>query len=102
MSKKRKKEVKPKKKEIQVQDIEELDTIKEEEERVGAESPTDEKGKALFSPPPQPVKLVRQTNHNIDYKPPEKISYEDMRKQRIQQRIADRSIKIQNLFNNAI
>ena len=86
MPKKQKKEVKPKKKkEIQVQDIEELDSIKEEEE-----------------PPPQPVKLVRQTNHNIDYKPPEKISYEDMRKERIKQRIADRSVKIQNLFNNAI
>ena len=85
----KKKEVKPKKKkEIQVQDIE--DIVADEQE-----------------PPPQPVKLVRQTNNTeprptFDYKPPEKISYEDMRKERIKQRIADRSVKIQNLFNNAI
>ena len=49
-------------------------------------------------PPPQP-KLVRQTNH---YTPPVEVSYEDMRKERIKQRIQNRTVKIQNLFANAI
>ena len=45
-------------------------------------------------PPPQP-KLVRQVNH---YTPPVEVSYEDMRKERIKQRIQQRTVKIQNLF----
>ena len=49
-------------------------------------------------PPPQP-KLVRQVNH---YTPPVEVSYEDMRKERIKQRIQQRTVKIQNLFANAI
>ena len=49
-------------------------------------------------PPPQP-KLVRQVNH---YTPPVEVSYEDMRKDRIKQRIQQRTVKIQNLFANAI
>jgi hypothetical protein len=49
-------------------------------------------------PPPQP-KLVRQVNH---YTPPVEVSYEDMRKDRIKQRIQQRTVKIQSLFANAI
>ena len=49
-------------------------------------------------PPPQP-KLVRQVNH---YTPPVEVSYEDMRKERIKQRIQQRTVKIQSLFANAI
>ena len=66
--------------------------------------------------PPIPVKLVRQTNivkqgekflkslstDKIDYTPPVEISYEDMRKERIKQRIQQRAIKMSNLFTNAI
>ena len=67
--------------------------------------------------PPQKVKLERQTNQiveqgekflkslstdKIDYTPKIEISYEDMRKERIKQRIQQRSIKINSLFANAI
>ena len=66
--------------------------------------------------PPMPVKLVRQTNivkqgekflkslstDKIDYTPPVEISYEDMRRDRIKQRIQQRAIKMSNLFTNAI
>ena len=70
-----------------------------------------------IKPPPMPVKLMRQTNQivkqgekflksintdKIDYKPPVEISYEDMRKERIKQRIQQRSIKMTSLFANAI
>ena len=69
------------------------------------------------TPPPQKVKLERQTNQiveqgekflkslsvdKIDYTPKVEISYEDMRRERIKQRIEQRSIKIKNLFSNAI
>ena len=68
-------------------------------------------------PPPIPVKLLRQTNQiveqgekflkslntdKIDYKPPVEISYEDMRKERIKQRIQQRFVKMTSLFANAI
>ena len=86
----------PPKKKIEVKDIEDID-----------EPPT---------PPPMPVKLVRQTNivkqgekflkslstDKIDYTPPVEISYEDMRRDRIKQRIQQRAIKMSNLFTNAI
>ena len=86
----------PPKKKIEVKDIEDID-----------EPPT---------PPPIPVKLVRQTNivkqgekflkslstDKIDYTPPVEISYEDMRRDRIKQRIQQRAIKMSNLFTNAI
>ena len=86
----------PPKKKIEVKDIEDID-----------EPPT---------PPPMPVKLVRQTNivkqgekflkslstDKIDYTPPVEISYEDMRKERIKQRIQQRAIKMSSLFTNAI
>ena len=66
--------------------------------------------------PPIPVKLVRQTNivkqgekflkslstDKIDYTPPVEISYEDMRRERIKQRIQQRAIKMSSLFTNAI
>ena len=65
------------------------------------------------TPPPMPVKLMRQTNQpvepstpklpkRIDYTPPVQISYEDMRKQRIKERISQRAVKISNLFSNAV
>ena len=69
------------------------------------------------TPPPEKVKLERQTNQiieqgekflnslsteEIDYIPKVEISYEDMRRERIKQRIEQRSIKIKNLFSNAI
>ena len=86
----------PPKKKIEVKDIEDID-----------EPPT---------PPPMPVKLVRQTNivkqgekflksistDKIDYTPPVEISYEDMRRERIKQKIQQRAIKMSNLFTNAI
>ena len=66
--------------------------------------------------PPIPVKLVRQRNivkqgekflksistDKIDYTPPVEISYEDMRRDRIKQRIQQRAIKMSNLFTNSI
>ena len=86
----------PPKKKIEVKDIEDID-----------EPPT---------PPPMPVKLVRQKNiveqgekflkslstDKINYTPPVEISYEDMRRDRIKQRIQQRAIKMSNLFTNAI
>ena len=86
----------PPKKKIEVKDIEDID-----------EPPT---------PPPMPVKLVRQTNivkqgekflkslstDKINYTPPVEISYEDMRRERIKQKIQQRAIKMSNLFTNAI
>eukprot|EP00746_Dinoflagellata_sp_MGD_P158365 gnl/MRDRNA2_/MRDRNA2_86453_c0_seq2.p1 gnl/MRDRNA2_/MRDRNA2_86453_c0~~gnl/MRDRNA2_/MRDRNA2_86453_c0_seq2.p1 ORF type:complete len:207 (-),score=25.88 gnl/MRDRNA2_/MRDRNA2_86453_c0_seq2:24-644(-) len=69
------------------------------------------------TPPPQKIKLERQTNQiveqgekflkslstdKIDYTPKVEIAYEDMRKERIKQRIQQRSIKINSLFANAI
>ena len=71
----------------------------------------------IEDPPPIPVKLERQTNqiveqgekflkslntNKIDYTPPVEISYEDMRRERIKQRIQQRSIKMSSLFSNAI
>ena len=73
--------------------------------------------KDIEPPPPEKVKLERQTNQiveqgekflnslsteEIDYIPKVEISYEDMRRERIKQRIEQRSIKIKNLFSNAI
>ena len=83
----------PPKKKIEVKDIEDID-----------------------DPPPMPVKLIRQTNivkqgekflkslntDKIDYTPSVEISYEDMRRDRIKQRIQQRAIKMSNLFTNAI
>ena len=91
----------PPKKKIEVKDIEDIN----EDTR-----PT------FDEPPPIPVKLVRQTNivkqgekflkslstDKIDYTPPVEISYEDMRRDRIKQRIQQRAIKMSNLFTNAI
>ena len=91
----------PPKKKIEVKDIEDID----------------EDARPTFDePPPMPVKLVRQTNivkqgekflkslstDKINYTPPVEISYEDMRKERIKQRIQQRAIKMSNLFTNAI
>ena len=68
----------------------------------------------IEDPPPIPVKLERQTNHQpvepstpklpkkIDYTPPVEVSYEDMRRDRIKQRIQQRSVKMTSLFSNAI
>ena len=42
------------------------------------------------------------TPKQIDYTPKIEISYEDMRRERIKQRIEQRSVKIKNLFSNAI
>ena len=69
--------------------------------------------KDIEEQPPMPVKLVRQTNQpveastpklpkRIDYTPPVEISYEDMRRERIKQRIQQRSVKMTSLFANAI
>ena len=91
----------PPKKKIEVKDIEDID----------------EDARPTFDDqPPMPVKLVRQTNivkqgekflkslstDKIDYTPPVEISYEDMRRERIKQRIQQRAIKMSNLFTNAI
>ena len=73
--------------------------------------------KDIDDPPPIPVKLERQTNqiveqgekflkslntNKIDYTPPVEVSYEDMRRERIKQRIQQRSVKMTSLFANAI
>ncbi len=73
--------------------------------------------KDIEDPPPIPVKLERQTNqiveqgekflkslntNKIDYTPPVEVSYEDMRRERIKQRIQQRSVKMTSLFANAI
>ena len=73
--------------------------------------------KDIEEPPPIPVKLERQTNqiveqgekflkslntNKIDYTPPVEVSYEDMRRERIKQRIQQRSVKMTSLFANAI
>ena len=71
-----------------------VENIKEEEEK-----PKEEED-SMSQAPPQP-KLVRQTN-KVNYKPPVQLSYEDMRRQRIQQRMEQRTVKIQNLFATAI
>ena len=91
----------PPKKKIEVKDIEDID----------------EDARPTFDDqPPMPVKLVRQTNivkqgekflksistDKIDYTPPVEVSYEDMRRDRIKQRIQQRAIKMSNLFTNAI
>ena len=82
----------PPKKKIEVKDIEDIEEL------------------------PMPVKLTRQTNivkqgekflkslstDKIDYIPKVEISYEDMRRERIKQRIQQRSIKMSSLFTNAI
>ena len=70
-------------------------------------------------PPPMPAKLTRQTNQIVeqgekflksiegiedieDIKPPVQKSYEELRKERLQQRILQRHDKIQQLFKSAI
>ena len=70
-------------------------------------------------PPPMPVKLTRQTNQIVeqgekfltsisdeksfeDIKYPVQKSYEELRKERLQQRILQRHDKIQQLFKSAI
>ena len=73
--------------------------------------------KDIEDPPPIPVKLERQTNqiveqgekflkslntNKIDYTPPVEVSYEDMRRERVKQRIQQRSVKMTSLFANAI
>ena len=72
----------------------------------------------INDPPPMPVKLTRQTNQIVeqgekflksiegiedieDLKPVQK-SYEELRKERLQQRILQRHDKIQQLFKSAI
>ena len=73
--------------------------------------------KDIEPPKPEKIKLESQTNQiieqgekflkslsteEIDYTPKVEISYEDMRRERIKERIQQRSIKIKNLFSNAI
>ena len=67
-------------------------------------------------PPPMPVKLTRQTNQIVEqgekfltsisdeksFEPPVQKSYEELRKERLQQRIQQRTVKIQQLFQSAI
>ena len=70
-------------------------------------------------PPPMPAKLTRQTNQIVeqgekflksiegiedieDLKYPIQKSYEELRKERLQQRIQQRTVKIQQLFQSAI
>ena len=46
--------------------------------------------------------LTPKIPKKVDYTPPVEVSYEDMRKQRLKARMEQRTIKIQNLFANAI
>ena len=71
-------EVKPKKEKIKVKEIEEIP------EQI----------------PDEP--LTPKIPKKVDYTPPVEVSYEDMRKQRLKARMEQRTIKIQNLFANAI
>ena len=71
-------EVKPKKEKIKVKDIEEIP------EQI----------------PDEP--LTPKIPKKVDYTPPVELTYEDMRKQRLKERMEQRTIKIQQLFANAI
>ena len=65
---------------------------------------------------PEKVEMTRQTNQIVeqgekfltsiedieDIKPPVQKSYEELRKERLQQRIQQRTVKIQQLFQSAI
>ena len=65
---------------------------------------------------PEEVKLTRQTNQIVEqgekfltsisdeksFEPPVQKSYEELRKERLQQRIQQRTVKIQQLFQSAI
>ena len=73
-----KKEVKPKKEKIKVKNIEEIP------EQI----------------PDEP--LTPKIPKKVDYTPPVEVSYEDMRKECLKARMEQRTIKIQNLFANAI
>ena len=46
--------------------------------------------------------IPEQIPQKVDYTPPVQLSYEDMRKHRLKERMEQRTIKIQNLFANAI
>ena len=71
-------EVKPKKEKIKVKEIEEIP------EQI----------------PDEP--LTPKIPKKVDYTPPVELTYEDMRKQRLKERMEQRTIKIQQLFSNAI
>ena len=75
---KKQEETKPKKEKIKVKEIEEIP-------------------KQI---PDEP--LTPKIPKKVDYTPPVEVSYEDMRKQRLKARMEQRTIKIQNLFANAI
>ena len=83
------------------------------------ENITEDARPTFYEPPPMPVKLTRQTNQIVeqgekfltsisdeksfeDVKPPVQKSYEELRKERLQQRILQRHDKIQQLFKSAI
>ena len=83
------------------------------------ENITEDARPTFDEPPPMPAKLTRQTNQIVeqgekflksiegiedieDIKPPVQKSYEELRKERLQQRIQQRTVKIQQLFQSAI
>ena len=74
-----KKEVKPKKEKIKVEEIEKIP------EQI---------------PEPLTPKIPKKVEY--DFTPPVQVTYEDMRKERLKARMEQRTIKIQNLFANAI
>ena len=75
---KKQEETKPKKEKIKVEEIEKIP------EQI----------------PDEP--LTPKIPKKVDYTPAVEVTYEDMRKQRLKERVQQRTIKIQNLFANAI
>ena len=53
------------------------------------------------TPPPQKVKLERQSNHIVDYTPQVAKSYADRRRDPTQHRMHQRSVKPHSLYQNA-
>ena len=98
-------------KKIVVQDIAEEEGLGVAQPRRATDGSSSEK--------PEKVELTRQTNQIVeqgekfltsisdeknfeDIKPPVQKSYEELRKERLQQRIQQRTVKIQQLFQSAI
>ena len=80
-----------------------LEEIAEEEEGLGVAQPrraTD--GSSSEKPEEQGEKILTSIEDIEDIKPPVQKSSEELRKERLQQRIQQRTVKIQQLFQSAI
>ena len=62
----------------------------------------EEEGLGVAQPEEQGEKFLTRIEDIEDIKPPVQKSYEELRKERLQQRIQQRTVKIQQLFQSAI